>query len=460
MRIFLLLLMIIFVSSAQCALDDDTVVKLYADLGIEYKPDKKTDAEYDAELKKLQYEAKKGSAEALYKIGRMFEAGQGSLKADMKKALTCYEKAAAKNNAAAMNHLAGMYMTGQGVEADIDKALELYKKSAELGNSDAMCNMGMLEEKGLINGANLAKAEDWYHRAAEAGNTVGMYRTGKKYTDVYDRDYKKALKWLEKAAAGGNSSAMILLGHLYASYSSYISRDMKKASSYYFAAAAKGNNEALRTIIETGKGNNCDDPEIKKFAEMFNEKEKDYHQNVSKKGLAPNCVHLVWNQREYDEEKSDMPLLREGVYRDLEFMCILSEDGETEFVKERAVPHAPLFKWAEKKSLEGSAPAMCFLGTLYRKGNVPGDEWLDGKKRMEKCFELLEKSAQLGYAGAMFEMGEIYRGRASYMRTTINGKPMLEGNYDETIEKAAEWYRKAVVKGHKEAKKALDNIKK
>ena len=42
----------------------------------------------------------------------------------------------------------------------------------------------------------------------------------------------------------------------------------------------------------------------------------------------------------------------------------------------------------------------------------------------------------------------------------VNGKPMLEGNYDETIEKAAEWYRKAAVKGHKEAKKALERIKK
>ena len=261
MRIILIALSFFIATVAYCELDMDTIAKIYDELGVELKVERKTAEEYDQDLKKYQAEAKKGNAEAIYKIGRMFEAGQGSLKADMKKALTCYEKAAAKNNAAAINHLAGMYMTGHGVEADIDKALEFYKKSAQLGNSDAMCNMGILNENGIGFEENYKDAMSWYQQSAEKGNAAGMFNLGRILCITKNEafDFKKGISWLEKAADAGSTSAMIILGNKHKGGSLGQKNNLKKAFESYLRAAEHLDRRGFRKIMELCRDEKCDD---------------------------------------------------------------------------------------------------------------------------------------------------------------------------------------------------------
>ncbi len=457
MRIFLLLLMIIFVSSAQCALDDDTVVKLYADLGIDYKPDKKTDAEYDAELKKLQYDAKKGEAEAMYKIGRMFEAGQGSLKADMKKALTCYEKAAAKNNAAAMNHLAGMYMTGQGVEADIDKALELYKKSAELGNSDAMCNMGVLNQNGIGFEQNYKGALDWFQKSAEKGNAAGMYNLGFVYNIRKDEtfDTKKAIYWFEKAIEAGSTSAMIELGNMYKNGDVGPKRDYKKARILYVGALEKDDRRAFKMLMNACREEECDDSEAMALYEKL------------KKKLDTDEYRVIYNLDGFDIRAKKMPLLREGIYAKNNYnkICVLYEDGETGIIMERGVLVEPLARWYEKNIEKGDVVSLYQLGMLHRKLLMQNEYTAKEAEQSpdicnDKAIPFFEKAAEQGHVASMYQLGEIYYIKYFYADKDEGDPKKAKENAKKYKELASKWYRKAAVKGHNEAKKALERIKK
>lgn len=475
MRIILIALSFFIATVAYCGLDMETVKKLYADLGIELKTDQKTVEEYDKDLKKYQAEAKKGNAEAIYKIGRMFEAGQGSLKADMKKALTCYEKAASKNNAAAINHLAGMYMTGHGVEADIDKALEFYKRSVELGDSDAMCNLGILNEYGIGFEENYKDALEWYQKSAEKGNVAGMYNTGRIFgmynvgsvISTYHNelfDIKKAVSWLDKAIEAGSTSAMIEMANHYTYGTVGQKADHKKAFELYMKAAEMDNRTALGKIFNMGLNGKCDFAEAKAVYEKLKEKTSSDEKGTSK---YPEYRMLIFNFGEYDVFRKKQPLLGEGFYNkntDSNVICALYEDGETGHIMERGVSFKTLARWYEKNVEKGDAVSMYQLGMMHRNLILFSEyEEQEQKKNYdvsnEKAIPLFEKAAEQGHAASMFQLGEIYRFREKvadqYEKDPAKVKEMVKKN--KAL--ASEWYRKAAAKGHKRAKKALEDIK-
>ena len=88
---------------------------------------------------------------------------------DYAKAMENYEKAAALDNASAMNRIGVLYGEGKGVEQDSNKAREYYEQAAEQNNSDAMQNIGYYYHKGLGGlEQDYAKALEWYRLAAQA----------------------------------------------------------------------------------------------------------------------------------------------------------------------------------------------------------------------------------------------------------------------------------------------------
>lgn len=68
---------------------------------------------------------------------------------DYAKAIEYYSKAVEQNHIKAMDHLAGMYFDGLGVEKNPDKGLELLKKGAELGDADMMFAVGAMYLEGI-----------------------------------------------------------------------------------------------------------------------------------------------------------------------------------------------------------------------------------------------------------------------------------------------------------------------
>ncbi|MBO4553237.1 sel1 repeat family protein [bacterium] len=465
MRIILIALSFFIATVAYCELDMDTIAKIYDELGVELKVERKTAEEYDQDLKKYQAEAKKGNAEAIYKIGRMFEAGQGSLKADIKKALTCYEKAAAKNNAAAINHLAGMYMTGHGVEADIDKALEFYKKSAQLGNSDAMCNMGILNENGIGFEENYKDAMSWYQQSAEKGNAAGMFNLGRILCITKNEafDFKKGISWLEKAADAGSTSAMIILGNKHKGGSLGQKNNLKKAFESYLRAAEHLDRRGFRKIMELCRDEKCDDSATLALYEKMKQKTEKNQNGTSK---FPDYSDLIYFH-EYKMWLEGVPLLREGGYytENYDELCAIYEDGETGCVMERGIFIKTLARWYEKNIEKGDIVSLYQLGMLHRKLKMQ-DEYKEEERASNddvfnnKAIPLFEKAAEQGHVASMFQLGEVYYTKDIFADQHEKDPKKAKENSKKYRELASEWYRKAAAKGHKEAKKQLEYIKK
>jgi len=104
-----------------------------------------------------------GNADCQTSMGLLYQAGEkipGGVKADPAQAAGWYRKAAEQNHTEAIQHLAMLYMTGQGVVADPAEAAKWLRKGAELGNTDCMWGLGQcyLGGKGLAQDSSMAFA--------------------------------------------------------------------------------------------------------------------------------------------------------------------------------------------------------------------------------------------------------------------------------------------------------------
>lgn len=80
-------------------------------------------------------------------LGMIYGNGLGGIEKNYQKAAYYYEEAAMKGNPQAMNLLAILYATGQGVEMDKIKAYQWWLKSARSGYSKAQQNLDILCQK-------------------------------------------------------------------------------------------------------------------------------------------------------------------------------------------------------------------------------------------------------------------------------------------------------------------------
>ncbi len=83
--------------------------------------------------------------------------------------LNLYEKAAAQGNAEALNRLGMIYEQGIGVPQDYGKAVEWYEKAAAQGDAAAQLNLGEMCEKGFGVPQDYARAYMWVNLAAAQG---------------------------------------------------------------------------------------------------------------------------------------------------------------------------------------------------------------------------------------------------------------------------------------------------
>lgn len=462
---------------AVSGVDISVIAEAYSKLGAELKIERKTDKEYDKDLKKHLAGAKSGNAEEMYKLGRMIEAGEGSITSNIPAALKWYEKAASKKNPAAINHLAGMYMTGQGVQLDIDKGLELYKQSAALGNSDAMCNLGVLSEKGVGIKANEKAATNWYQKAADKGNAVAMLKLGKIFSrsssDLYDK--KKAVHWLEKSAEKGSSVAMHELASFYGANGM---SNHRKIASLCMKSLEKGNNSAFGDIMGFAMAYEqmgISDSKIKEIGRKVGK--RTYISVIGSQldeddeDIAVQDEHvdrLFINSEEFDLKKEDLPLIREGAYRDDEpgIFCLLYEDGETDYIKARALNRERVFQWYEKQAEKGDFTAMYQLGKIYSgRDRFSGSQ--KEREEFEKGVSMLKKCAENGDPYAMFALGEADYSVYARDYNWLRGKPKDgEAEYDKLKKEYLEikssmlgWYEKAAKAGNKRAKEKYDSVK-
>ena len=144
-------------------------------------------------VKFLSEAAEKGQAVAQYRLGTLYERGQG-VTADPAKAAHWYEVAANQGNRKAMHNLAVSYASGAAGKKDMAEAARWFAKAAALGLSDSQFNLAVLYERGDGVPQSLLDAYKWYSIAAAAGDAESKQRMGVLQTQLSDADKAAANK--------------------------------------------------------------------------------------------------------------------------------------------------------------------------------------------------------------------------------------------------------------------------
>ncbi len=111
--------------------------------------------------------AEKGHVQAMYRIGRLYEAGEAP---DLDKAEAWYRKASELGNTQAMVRLALLYGKGaDGVEKDYDQAIAWLTKAAGAGDAVAMSYLAKMYDEGLGVAQDAKEAVRYLLDAVRAG---------------------------------------------------------------------------------------------------------------------------------------------------------------------------------------------------------------------------------------------------------------------------------------------------
>ena len=119
--------------------------------------------------------AERGDPEAQYRIGRMYEFGNGYPQ-DKAQGIAWIRKAAAQGHADAEQELGVIYATGDGVKQDDVQAVAWFRKAAEQGEATAQYNLGLMYAKGQGVAKDYAQAFDWWRKSAMQGNADAQFK--------------------------------------------------------------------------------------------------------------------------------------------------------------------------------------------------------------------------------------------------------------------------------------------
>jgi len=121
--------------------------------------------------------AQSGNADAQYRLGLLYEKGQG-VEQDHAKAVNWYTKAAERGHADAQGGLGAMYLYGVGVAQDSEMAVIWLTKAAEQGQTLAQSYLGLIYANSLGVAQDLQKAVAWYGKVAAGEYADALQRSG------------------------------------------------------------------------------------------------------------------------------------------------------------------------------------------------------------------------------------------------------------------------------------------
>ena len=167
-------------------------------------------------FEQLRKSAANGNAETQFKLGRIYDNGEG-VEEDNQKAVEWYRRAAEQGDANAQNNLGLMYYNGEGVKEDNQKAVEWYRRAAEQGDANAQYNLGLMYDNGEGVEEDNQKAIEWYRKAAEQGDANAQNNLGFMYFfgEGVQEDDDIAFLWFKKAAKQGEPNSSRMLANYY-----------------------------------------------------------------------------------------------------------------------------------------------------------------------------------------------------------------------------------------------------
>ncbi|KAG8388040.1 hypothetical protein BUALT_Bualt02G0083800 [Buddleja alternifolia] len=179
---------------------------------------RKSRGEEDEDFQILEYQAQKGNAGAMYKIGIFYYFGLRGVRRDHARALWWFSKAVERGEPRSMELLGEIYARGAGVERNYTKALEWLTLASRQQLYSAYNGMGYLYVKGYgVEKKNYTKAKDYFEKAAENEEPGGFYNLGVMYLKGLGvkRDLKVATKYFALAANAGQPKAFYQLAKMF-----------------------------------------------------------------------------------------------------------------------------------------------------------------------------------------------------------------------------------------------------
>lgn len=146
--------------------------------------------------------ADNGDKEAQYRLGVLYEKGQGVSK-NGTEAAVWYRKAADQGHAGAQYSLGQLYENGNGVRQDLFLAFKWYRVAATFGNNrEAYFALGLLNFTGRGVDQDYGQAIKYYREAASRGHPVAQHILGAMYEEGWgvNRDLIMAYIWYTLAA--------------------------------------------------------------------------------------------------------------------------------------------------------------------------------------------------------------------------------------------------------------------
>merc|ERR1719282_961204 len=147
-------------------------------------------------------------------LGTMYERGAFMIKADARKAIKWYKKAAEGKHATAMFNLGGLLHR----QFDYQGAFKWFKEAihADPKHTRALRGLAALYAAGEGIPIDLAEAHRLLRSAADLGDVDAMMDVGQMLLDGHGvvADISAGKKWVKKAAAGGQQHARTLLAQM------------------------------------------------------------------------------------------------------------------------------------------------------------------------------------------------------------------------------------------------------
>ncbi|KAL3529127.1 hypothetical protein ACH5RR_008449 [Cinchona calisaya] len=179
---------------------------------------RKSRGEEDEDFQILEYQAQKGNAGAMYKIGIFYYFGLRGVRRDHAKALSWFLKAVEKGEPRSMELLGEIYARGAGVERNYTKALEWLTLASRQQLYSAYNGMGYLYVKGYgVEKKNYTKAKEYFEKAANNEEAGGYYNLGVIYLKSIGvkRDLRLACNYFIMAANAGQPKAFYQLAKMF-----------------------------------------------------------------------------------------------------------------------------------------------------------------------------------------------------------------------------------------------------
>ncbi|XP_076904665.1 ERAD-associated E3 ubiquitin-protein ligase component HRD3A-like [Bidens hawaiensis] len=203
---------------------------------------RKFKGEDDEDFLILEYQAQKGSASAMYKIGIFYYFGLRGVRRDHLKALSWFLKAVDKGEPRSMELLGEIYARGAGVKRNYTKAFEWLTLASKQQLYSAYNGMGYLYVKGYgVEQKNYTKAKEYFEKAAINEEPGGHYNLGVMHLKGIGvkKDVKLACKCFILAANAGQPKAFYQLAKMFHTGVG-LKKNIPMATSLYKLVAERG----------------------------------------------------------------------------------------------------------------------------------------------------------------------------------------------------------------------------